>query len=54
MDLALNNLQRLICLKTNQPTNQPTYLQGKFKNLTCKKVKFTCEQTFCSLRFSDF
>ena len=25
MDLALNNLQRLICLKpTNQPTNQPT------------------------------
>ena len=28
MDLALNNLQRLICHKiqpTNQPTNQPTY-----------------------------
>ena len=26
MDLALNNLQRLICHKnpTNQPTNQPT------------------------------
>ena len=26
MDLALNNLQRLICQKiqTNQPTNQPT------------------------------
>ena len=27
MDLALNNLQRLICRKTqptNQPTNQPT------------------------------
>ena len=23
MDLALNNLQRLICHKTNQPTNQP-------------------------------
>ena len=24
MDLALNNLQMLICHKTNQPTNQPT------------------------------
>ena len=24
MDLALNNLQRLICHKSNQPTNQPT------------------------------
>ena len=24
MDLALNNQQRLICHKTNQPTNQPT------------------------------
>ena len=26
MDLALNNLQRLICHKTNQPTNQPTFI----------------------------
>ena len=24
MDLALNNLQKLICHKTNKPTNQPT------------------------------
>ena len=24
MDLALNNLQRLICHKTQTPTNQPT------------------------------
>ena len=23
MDLALNNLQRVICNKLNQPTNQP-------------------------------
>ena len=24
-DLALNNQERLICYKTNQPTNQPTF-----------------------------
>ena len=28
MDLVLNNLQRLICRKTNQPTNQPTNQQS--------------------------
>ena len=28
MDLALNNLQKLICYKnpTNQPTNRPTFI----------------------------
>ena len=25
MDLALNNLQRLICHKPKKPTNQPTW-----------------------------
>ena len=29
MDLALNNLQRLICHKPNQPTSQPTYLNNE-------------------------
>ena len=29
MDLALNNQQRLICHKSNQPTNQPTNLKNK-------------------------
>ena len=37
MDLALNDLQRLICYKTNQQTNQPT--------ITTKKTfKFTPNQ----------
>ena len=31
MDLALNNLQRLICHKpNNQPTNQPTFSEALF------------------------
>ena len=29
MDLVLNNLQKLICIKANhQPTNQPTKVDG--------------------------
>ena len=28
MDLALNNVKRLICHETNQPTNRPTKLSG--------------------------
>ena len=42
MDLALNNLQRLICHKTqptNQLTNQPRHLSGNLK-----KSKFTCTE----------
>ena len=33
MDLALNNLQGLICSKTNQPTNQPNKQTNKLNNL---------------------
>ena len=29
MDLALNNLQKLICHKTQTTTNEPTPLQGQ-------------------------
>ena len=43
-DLALNNLQRLICYKnpTNQPTNQPTKStnQTTKQNRTKNKEKF--------------
>ena len=34
MDLALNNLQRLICHKTNQLTNQPNIQDYDSFNLT--------------------
>ena len=31
MDLTLNNLQWLICHKTNQPTNQHLVVEGKIE-----------------------
>ena len=39
MDLALYNLQMLICQKTNQPTNQPTDKEdGREKQLLTWKT----------------
>ena len=35
MDLALNNLQRLICHKKSQPTNQPIKL---YYLIVCKQM----------------
>ena len=34
MDLALNNLQRLICHKTNQ-TNKQSYPDNEIRNADC-------------------
>ena len=38
MDLALDDLQRVICLKI-QPANQPTNLNSKFKKKKKNGVK---------------
>ena len=43
MDLALNNLQRLICHKNNQPTNQPTFVWP-----ARTYIQQLCEDTGCS------
>ena len=39
MDLALNNVQRLICYKT-QTTNQPTPLRNVEVSCACQKTTF--------------
>ena len=45
MDLALNNLQILICHKTNQPTNLKLYLR---KTELFEKELFLCiKNGFC-------
>ena len=36
MDMALNNLQRLICHKSNQPTIQPTNKPTQFTAVDIK------------------
>ena len=41
MDLALNNLQRLICHK-NQPTNQPTWMLIKYMEKKLHKNAMCC------------
>ena len=38
MDLVLNNLQKLICLKSNQPTNQPKYCKTFDSLQYCKSL----------------
>ena len=43
VDLALNKLQRLICHKTNQPTNQPRHF-----------VTFTCFSFVFSMKIQKF
>ena len=50
IDLALNNLQRLICQKT-QPTNQPTYVTRDtlisnvvLRMIVSERVGFTLEK----------
>ena len=45
MDLALNNLQRLICHKTNKPTNQP----GCLINLIVVEVTFRSREYYYNL-----
>ena len=47
MDLAINNLQRVICHKTQQPTIQPT---NQKKEIAFLKKSFT---NFSILIFSD-
>ena len=52
MDLAFNNLERLICHKTqttNQPTNQPTKQKLYFMKVTAPLWINALERNICKL-----
>ena len=58
MDLALNNLQSIICLKTNQPTNQPiSSIQHFFLNVImmgCCPHHIVANVQDCDVELSEF
>ena len=52
MDLALNNLQRLICHKPNKSTNQPTNQRKSFVNLFLHE--YVCLSVYEYLRVCEY
>ena len=54
MDLALNNLQRLICHKTHKPTNQPYKKKQKKQIANIKKIIKTAEDNVVYDKFGQF
>ena len=43
--MALNNLQRLICYKLNQPTNQPTNDGNRYAMNLSERIINVCVQS---------